>query len=159
MSNSNLSSRWKQWFNPNRLIPLLTILGAGTAIVLSFLGVIVLSTAENIIIALLALLAIDALTERLSILERIESRISNLSTGQTLTSRMEIPAVEEQAAKASEICVVAISGISLSVRYFAFFERKIKQGCKIRIILLNPDTTSLQTWDLQSKITNINFSF
>lgn len=155
MYTTSSSSRWKQWIKPNRLIPLLTILGAGTALVLSLLGVIVLSISENIIIALLALLAVDALTERLSVLERIETKIANLSQGKILRSRAEIPPLEEQAGTASEICIVAISGISLSLRYFAFLEKKIRSGCKVRIVLLNPDPNGvgLQAWDLQSRIT------
>jgi membrane protein implicated in regulation of membrane protease activity len=64
MNPTNSSLHWKQWIKPNRLIPLLTILGAGTAIVLSLLGVIKLSVAENIIIALLALLASRRCTYR-----------------------------------------------------------------------------------------------
>jgi hypothetical protein len=70
-----------------------------------------------------------------------------------LKSRAEIPSVEEQAGYASEICIIAISGISLSVRYLAFFERKLKGGCKIRIILLDPSASSLHTWNLLNKIT------
>jgi hypothetical protein len=74
--NSANSSWWKRWIKPSRFIPLLTILGAGTAIIFSLFGIIGLSVAENIILALLALLAVDALIERLSILERIETKLS-----------------------------------------------------------------------------------
>jgi hypothetical protein len=80
MQSTSASGQWKQWFHPSRLVPLLTVLGAGIAIVLSFLNLIQLSLSEEIIIALLALLAVDALSERLSFLERVQTNLSNLST-------------------------------------------------------------------------------
>jgi hypothetical protein len=147
-----LKSKFRQWLRPSRLIPLLTILGAGTVIVISLLGFINLSISENIVIALLGLLAIDALSERLSLLERIENKLSSLSVEQKLRTRNEIPSLEEQAGHASEICMLAVSGITL-VRHIAFFEGKLRNGCKIRIVLLDPDGPSLQTWKrLDSKV-------
>jgi hypothetical protein len=142
----------KQWFKPSRLIPLLTILGAGAAIVLSLLNILALSLAEDIIIALLALLAVDALIERLSLLEKIEAKLGGLLVGQTLRKRDRLPPVEEQASHASEICVAAMSGIALISRHYGFFEKKLKSGCSIRIILLNPACSALQTLDLLSKV-------
>ncbi len=143
---------WKQWIKPNRLIPLLTILGAGIAIVLSFIGVGVLSIAESIIIVLLALLAADALIERISVLERIEAKLSNFSRGHSLISKTEIPKIDEQAAYASEICIIGVSAISLLTQDLGFFEKKVRNGCKIRAILLDPESPSLQTWNLINKI-------
>lgn len=151
-TNSELS-RWKQWLKPGRLLPMLTILGAGVAIVLSLFGIIALNLAENIIIALLGLLAIDAFSERLNVLEGIENKLSGLSAGQTLRMRTEVPPVDIHAAHAQEICFVAISGISLRVRYFGFLEKKIKDGCRVRIILLDPDGLGVQACDLISRVT------
>lgn len=148
MYSANPSSWWKRWIKPSRLVPLLTILGAGTAIILSLLGIIGLSVAENIILALLALLAIDALTERLSVLEKIENKLSSLSSGQQLRTRNELPSVETQAAYASEICIIAISATSVLAQNLHFFEKKVKSSCKLRVILLNPDSSSLQTFNL-----------
>jgi len=79
MQSTNTPPGWKQWLRPSRLVPLLTILAAGVAIVLSFLKLIQLSVAEEIVIALLALLAVDALNERLSLLERMRAKLGDLS--------------------------------------------------------------------------------
>jgi hypothetical protein len=65
--------------------------------------VIKLSMAENIIIALLALLAVDALSERLNILERVDAKLSNLAVGQTLRRRRDIPTPTSHARHATEI--------------------------------------------------------
>jgi len=48
-------------------------------LVLSLIQVVTLSLAEGIIIALLGLLAIDGLTERINLLEKIETKLSGLS--------------------------------------------------------------------------------
>jgi hypothetical protein len=151
MQNARLSSILKQWLRPSRLIPLLTILGAGAAVVLSRLQVTKLSIAEEIVISLLALLAADALSERIGILEGIENRLSNLSTRQLLKSRAEIPSYEEKVAHASEICILAVSAISLIHRFLSNFESRVKDGCELRVVLLDPDAPSLDTWDLLSK--------
>ena len=95
--------RWKRWLAPDRLIPSLTILGAGVAIVLSLIKAIQLTTAEEIIIALLALISVDALNERLSLLEKIEARLHSLGTENTLKSRNDLKSPVEKAKYASEI--------------------------------------------------------
>lgn len=139
---------WKLWFRPSRLVPLLTILGAGVAIVLSLLQILQLSTAEGIIIALLALLTVDALNERLSLLEKIESRLSNLPAGQILKKRPDILSPVEHAKQASEIWIDIVSGSSVIPPYLGFYESKLKDGCNIRVVVLNPKGPSLPAWNL-----------
>jgi hypothetical protein len=50
MPPTDLTPKWKRWIKPGRLIPSLTILGAGSVGVLSYLGIVVLSIPESIII-------------------------------------------------------------------------------------------------------------
>jgi len=152
MQTTDSKTRWKLWLRPSRIIPTLTILGAGTAIVLSFLKVINLSIAEEIVIALLALLTADALSERVNLLERLETKLSKLAIGQTLRRRGDTHFLEEYGGNASEICIIAVSGISLAMRHLSFFESRINDGCKIRIILLDPNCPSLQVWNLMMKV-------
>ena len=151
MQSTNSSARWKRWFRPGRLVPLLTILGAATVLVLSLLKVFQLDLPDEVIIALLALLAIDALTERLGLLENIEVKLAGLSVGQALRKRADIPPIEEQALYGSEICIAAISAISVVVRYQSVFESKLRAGCNVRVILLDPSSPALQTWNLLGK--------
>lgn len=152
MNTINSSSHLKKWLKLSRLIPLLTILGAGGTNVLLLFGVIKLSLPEGIIISLLGFLAIDALIERVSILERIDTKFRAISTAQTLKRRVEISPVEEQARNTSEIYIIAIAGTSLIINNSNFFASKMKDGCKIKAILLNPDRPSLQVWEQQSKM-------
>lgn len=146
----------KQLLRLGKLIPILTITGGIAAILLSFFQVIPLTTPENIIVGLLLLLAIDAFAERLDILDKIEAKLDKITSGNSLRSRNEIIPVEEQAKYASEICILAPSAISLSVRFISFFENKIKNGCKLRIILLDPDSPAVEIFKWQSKTQTID---
>lgn len=62
-----------------RLIPLVTASAALCIGLMSSVGYIQLSLADDAIIGLLALLAIDALGERLSMLEQINAKLERLS--------------------------------------------------------------------------------
>ncbi|MCK6622652.1 MAG: hypothetical protein L6Q94_19355 [Calditrichia bacterium] len=145
------SKGFKFWFKPQRILPLLTIVGAGLVLVFSMLEVIKLSVADSIIIALLALIAIDSIVERLSILENIEGKINNTFGGKSLRSRTELWDFEKHSAHASEICILAISAISMSGRFAHIFENKVRSGCKIKIILLNPQSESLKSLELTNR--------
>jgi len=146
MHKSVTSAWWKQWAKPGRVIPLLTILGAGTAIVLSLIDVIQLSIAEEVVIALLALLAADALSERLSVLERIESKLSCLSKpGGFLSDRStQMPPLEEYLQGAKEFLVVGGSLAGLVPEYRDYF-REISNGCALRFVLFDPDSPALES--------------
>lgn len=137
----------QRWLNLGRLIPLITIIGAGVAIVISLLGLIEVSIAESILIALLALIAADALSERIGVLYRLEKKLSKIPIDgpyKILKSRGQIPEVEEFTSKASEIYILGISAHSVIHKYLGLFRDKVKNGCKIRIILLNPSSDSIE---------------
>ncbi|HBG74918.1 MAG: hypothetical protein A2X25_07545 [Chloroflexi bacterium GWB2_49_20] len=153
MKQQKSISPWRNWLKPNRIIPLLTILVAGSTGILGIFNLVKISPVEGIIIALLALLAVDGLTERLSILEKIEAQLGSYTMGETLMSRSKLLPPSEIASSASEIAFVGVSGISIFVNHLGFFEQKFISGCKLRFILLDPESPSLQTWNLMSKVT------
>lgn len=141
----------KFWLKPQRILPLLTILGAGVALVFSMMEIIDLSAADSIIISLLGLIAIDSVVERLSILESIESKLVNTVGSSGLRARTEFSDFEQRSIHASEIFILAISAISLSGRYAHIFENKVNDGCRIKIILLNPQSESLKSLELTNR--------
>lgn len=147
MKSANSWTQRKQWLKPSRFVPLLTILAGGATIVLSLLRAIQLTLAEQIVIALLALLAVDALTERLSVLESLQTKLSNLSAAQALKGRAIIRKPIEYAEGANEIRILVIDGASVIIPYAGFYERKLKEGCNIWILLLNPESSSVGMWD------------
>jgi hypothetical protein len=129
--------------------PLLTVLTASLVLSLSAVGVIELTIAENLIVGLVALLGIDALTERLSILKRIEGRLNEISAGQPLRSRGQIPSFASFVGPANEIVVVAISGISVLHQNLELLLEKIRDGCKVRIVLLDPQSPAVEVLHMQ----------
>ncbi|MEO1347997.1 MAG: hypothetical protein AAFW84_04240 [Cyanobacteria bacterium J06635_15] len=143
--------RWKKWLTTSRLIPLLTILGAGLAVVLSLINVIRLDTSDEIIIALLALVAVDALNERLNVFEKIEARLNHLSSDQGLRGRYAMQNPVEQATDASEICLCAIHGTSAIFPYVNFYANRLRKGCNIRILLLHPESSAVEQINLRSQ--------
>jgi hypothetical protein len=66
---------WHNWVRPQRLFPLATAGGAFIALLLAGLGMLTLSIPEGILISLLGLLAIDALGERMGVLEQIQQSL------------------------------------------------------------------------------------
>lgn len=131
MESKDLLPKWKRWIKPSRLIPYLTILGAGGVGVLSWLGAITLSIPEVVIIALLGLLAIDALIERLDILERIDTKLNQITTSQVnLKRRLDLPSVGEQALNASEICIITIAATTLATYHRNFLRERSEMVAK-----------------------------
>jgi hypothetical protein len=135
-------ARWKRWLRPGRLVPLVTILGAGATIVLDLFRIVELSTAEEVIIALLALLAIDALTERIGVLERIESKLR--VGGVRLQDRNSFAeSLEKRWARASEVCLLASNLVGIVTHYRDLMAERAKEGCRFRMIILDPEFLDL----------------
>jgi hypothetical protein len=140
--------RLKNWMSTGRLLPLLTILGAGSANVLSLIGIVPLSTPEEITIALLGLLAVDSLVERSNILERIEKRLNNLSAIQTLQPRANIPKPIENGQHATEIIILGVHIMTAFTPYIGFYEERLRAGCRIRFILIDPGSSAIENFNL-----------
>lgn len=137
---------WRRWLTIGRLVPLVTILFA-TAVGISVLfGKLLLSTTEGVVITMLGLLAVNALTERLSFLEKIEAKLAFLPGKNLLNSRSELPSLDEAARAATEIRILSVSGITLIPSNLSFFKKRLSEGCVIKFILLNPESDSLPGW-------------
>lgn len=143
-----------KWLRLRNIIPLFTILGAGFALILSFLEVLNLSISENIVIGLLALISADALIERLHILEKIELKLSQMPTISILRKRTDIIPMNQFAKDASSICVLAISAYTIISPYQVFYEGKLKDNCNLKFLLLSPNSQYLDAYNQQNK-TNI----
>lgn len=151
MRPTNSLSQWRKWSKASRLIPLLVILGAGVAIVLSLFQVVTLSIAEDIIIALLALLAVDALGERLGVLDRIETHVADLrkriesrtSADEVLHLRDELLSFSSQMQKGDEIWVAGRSLVVLLNNYSNQIQQAAKSGKRFRFLIVDPDNLPL----------------
>ncbi len=98
MQPTNEKILWREWLKISRLIPLVTVLVALAIGILTLLNRFQTSLAEGIIITLLALLATDTLIE-LSLLEKIESKVSALAYKTSLPSRPHMHLIRRESEK------------------------------------------------------------
>jgi len=140
----------RSWWRLSRLVPLLTITGAAAFLLCASFGLVKLRLAEGVLIGLLSLVAVDALVERISILERLERSMGDGGRIQPLRKRDVIPSPDRFARQASSIHVLAVSGISIARRYEHFFRQKLSEGCRIEFLLLKPDSTLVEIWKKQN---------
>lgn len=64
-----------------------------------------------------------------------------------LKTRNELPFLPEEATNAGEILIAAISAVSLVAPFSHFWETSLNKGCKLRILLLNPASPTITTWE------------
>lgn len=107
-------------------------------------------SSDQIIMALLAFLAIDALVERLELLTNIEEQVRSIH--KTLTPKIgsdnflkkrDFQWLENLVTESQN--EIWVSGVTLDsmVALIHVFERKIKQGCKVRFLAPDPDSPAL----------------
>jgi hypothetical protein len=96
------------------------------------------------VLALLAWSLLDLSRQLDDYKQKIDSSKINV-----LRTRSELPDVEIQAQEAMEIDLCAISGYNLLNQHKSFLEKKLIQGCNLKIILVDPNSTSLDTYGLQ----------
>jgi hypothetical protein len=139
---------WRSWLKFERLIPSATIILAFVAQALELFGIIQLSVGEQIIMLLLAFLAIDALSERLNTIEKLRKEIRIIQNNQTAANnffsyRDEIPSLSDFLMNAKSIDVTGASLLALATQNRLSLEEKLKQGCKFRLICFNPHAEQL----------------
>lgn len=124
----------------------LTVFAAFGLVALNLLGIKTTDQISSITLAVLGLLAISMLGSRY----RLEEIAGSLENEQSLLKpRTEFLSFEERGQNVSEIVIV---GISLIIIYshLSFFEKKLQQGCKLRFLLLDPDSQAVNTFMLMA---------
>jgi hypothetical protein len=100
----------------------------------------------SVILAVLAVLASAMLAERIGYFERFEQVLEEIKQGRGL--RLQVPVgwedFERYAEAAKDISVSGGSLAQLVPRYKDFFGQKAKSGCKLRFILLDPNSATLE---------------
>jgi hypothetical protein len=98
------------------------------------------------ILSVLGVLAFAMLVERLGYFERFEQALRDIKQerGPFLQVRSDWVPFEKYAKDAQEISVSGGSLAQLVPRYREFFEQKARCGCKLRFVLLNPDSAALE---------------
>lgn len=140
----------RKWIRPGRVAPIVTIIGSLSFVIAGWFDFVELTQAESVIVALLALLSVDSLVERMSLLEKIEARLNSQGPVHPLRKRQAIETPDQFAKHASSIHVLAISGISIVKQFEGFYRKKITSGCKAEFILLRPDEKMIEIWKKQN---------
>jgi hypothetical protein len=101
--------------------------------------------APRVIIAVLGILAFGLLAERLGYLDRMEQKINDLSKAKVTFLRTPTgwADFEDYCESAKDIFISGGTLYALLHRYADRFEEMARRGCRIRIILLNPDNAAL----------------
>lgn len=146
MHETRSTSAWRDWLKLRRLLPLLTIAFAVGVGVLSFFDLIA-QVPDEVIVTLLALIAVDALVERMSLLEKISARVEKWPEEEVLRDRSKLNRMEELAAGATEIWAAGISLVSIIRPYDNFYLQKLRDGCNLRFLLLNPNSKAAEVWN------------
>lgn len=120
-------------------------------VVLNILGVTTDKFVAPVTLSVLGLLAITSLGTRHFIKEKLDS-FQEKSSG--LVSRSALPPLEERGRDSKEIVIVGTTLYSALIPNLDFFEAKMKQGCKLRFLLLDPESPAVETLALISKVPN-----
>lgn len=164
---SKIFDLFRRLFSPRNYLPLVIVIGAiiGT-FNLKIPGISINS--DQIIMALLGFLAIDALIERLDLLTKMEGdlgvvhdKLKPLTTMaekiNLISTRLIPPAPSEEFLKQRDSLVlkaviqlaekeIFVYGVTLDslVTLVPLLHEKLKDNCKIRILVPNPDGTAFQ---------------
>lgn len=146
--NDRRKVRWKDWLVLGRLIPVITVvLAVGVSISPLFGFAINTEQLQSIVVVLLGLLAVNALTERLTMLERIESRLPLLNEYTQLRERAQLKPLAESAPNCRELWMISVSASAVFPSKFAYFDKLAKGGATVRVVLVNPDGPGLRAWE------------
>lgn len=109
--------------------------------VLNVIGIVPQTWVAPLILAVLALLAIATLGNR----HRLETIIQNMNqpAGRLLLESYPTD-LESDVEKARELWIVGVSLYATTMKYYSSLENKLKKGCSIKILLVNPDGPSVQ---------------
>lgn len=135
----------REWLTLGRLIPLLTALCAFIGNILGLFGLIEVSVSESIILLAIGLLAIDALTERLQILSRIETALTRIDRPKLIaddflhSSYQHLPPLMVQLQSVKELWVSGTALSDLLVRNEDVLKSLIMQsGLRVRFLIAFP---------------------
>ncbi len=137
----------RQWLNPGRIIPLLTAISVFAGNILGLLGVIQISVVEGLILLAIGLLAIDALTERIQILSRIEIALQRIqrpkSTAESflVSSYSQIPPLSERLLSARQLWVSGTNLTHLLTHHEEMLLKSIIQrGLEVKFLIASPES-------------------
>lgn len=148
------SDEWRGWLRVRRLVPLTTMaigIGAGIA---NLLGRCSPQVIQDVIVAMLSLIAFDAIIERVQIMDKIDRRLAKLDAPAILRDRSEMIPLERLAYGGDDIAACGISLISLIGPHRDYLASRIDKGAKFRLIVLDQASNAWKAWHEAQQIPN-----
>lgn len=136
-----LQRLWKDIRQGENIDLYITVTIAIILAVLNIAGVAPPTWVAPLILAVLALLAFATLGNR----HRLEAVLQGIDqTEQKLLVGNFPPDLEIDLERAKEVWMVGVSLYSTTMKYYSLLERKLKEGCSVKILLVSPDGLSVQ---------------
>ncbi len=133
--------------NIDLYITVIVAIGLAIANVLNFASEELIAP---ITLAVLGLLAISNLINRHHFGIQL-NELKGISTP-LLKNRSELPSLYDCGQSASEIVIIGMTLIGVINPYLDFFEQKMRDGCKLRFLLLDPESPATEIFGKISKI-------
>lgn len=146
-----LQSIWRDIQHGENIDLYITVAVAIGLVILNILGVTADTFVTPLTLSVLGLLAITSLGTRHFIKDKLDAFHEKKSG---LVSRSALPSLEERGKDSKEITIVGTTLYSALIPNLDFFEKKMKQGCKLRFLLLDPESSAIETLSLISKVPN-----
>jgi len=140
--HNNHKKPFKRLLSLRNLVPVLTIAGALAS---TFIDKPLGLDRDQLTPGLLALLAIDALIERLDLLTNIEEDVKTLkrlTVPRTVMIEEFPPELHSDLERARQVWLTGIHPYSKIAKYYSLLEKKIRHGDKVRVLVVDPNGTA-----------------
>jgi hypothetical protein len=127
------------------------------ALILAVLNLVGVTAPDKLISSLnlvvLGSLAYSLLKNRYHF-EDLSNKLSSAFLSKGFRDRSELHSFRDRGQFATEVVIVGVSLISAVRPHLDYFEGKMRAGCKLRFLLLDPESPSVVAWNLMSKISS-----
>jgi hypothetical protein len=139
-----LALSYKDWFTIRRLIPIALAVGALVAMLLEVTDRLSPQAFERVVILLLGLLGLDALVERIALLEKIYGYLREHR--QKLNDRSAVQTTDIFVG-ARDITLSGVTLLNVLQDREHLFQTLLSQGALLRVLMLNPESAAWSVWD------------
>jgi hypothetical protein len=132
---------WKDIRRGENIDLYVTVTAAIVLAILNIIGIAPQTWAAPLILAVLAVLAFAALVNR----HKLDTLLQTINQASRKLLLGDYPAdLESDVRRAKEIWIVGVSLYATTMKYYSLLEKKLKEGCSIKTLLVNPDGQAIQ---------------
>ena len=136
-----------RWLSPKRLLPLATGLIAIGVDIAHHFKLLEHFDVQAAILFVLALLAFDALIERIKVVEKIEDRLERLEKPSILRPRTDLVKLDVLTTGAKSLDACGATLVSLVPPQRDFLLKQLNAGMKMRFVVLDEKSLAWEVWN------------